>query len=291
MNMATSPARFLVFCLLVAIAAAQSVCTSTPLVSASNVYTANSDPANSNNNVNCFWLDRSRVNCEEYGHLADEGEWDGQLRMCKNHATNPDRCETDDASAVRCVDLPPPPPADAPVVESPTPTPTPPPTPPPSPLSASVCTSTPLVTASNVYTANSDPANSNNKVNCFWLDRSRVNCADIGHLSLAPEGEFFGSLRMCMNHPTNADRCSTDDASAVSCAHLQVVVDASSTCDGHTGNLAVLAALGSSCDNIAYGHDPTPGSISCENADGSDSLVNIGQGVDLDLKALCPEKC
>merc|ERR1740117_684467 len=63
------------------------------------------------------------------------------------------------------------------------------------------------------------------------------------------------------------------------------------TCDGHTGNLAVLAAVGSSCDNIAHGHDPTPGSISCENADGSDNLVNLGPGVDLDLKALCPEKC
>jgi len=61
------------------------------------------------------------------------------------------------------------------------------------------------------------------------------------------------------------------------------------TCDGHTGNLAVLAAVGSSCDNIAHGHDPTR--LSCENADGSDNLVTIGQGVDLDLKALCPEKC
>merc|ERR1711865_1116680 len=61
------------------------------------------------------------------------------------------------------------------------------------------------------------------------------------------------------------------------------------TCDGHTGNLVVPAAVGSSCDNIAHGHDPTR--LSCENADGSDNLVTIVQGVDLDLKALCPEKC
>merc|ERR1711865_848962 len=33
------------------------------------------------------------------------------------------------------------------------------------------------------------------------------------------------------------------------------------------------------------------GSISCENADGSDNLFNLAPGVDLDLKALCPEKC
>jgi len=64
-----------------------------------------------------------------------------------------------------------------------------------------------------------------------------------------------------------------------------------STCDGgHTGNLAVLAALGQSCNNIARGHDYTA-DYSCENEDGSDTLVTIGQGVDLDLKALCPEKC
>merc|ERR1711865_690066 len=64
-----------------------------------------------------------------------------------------------------------------------------------------------------------------------------------------------------------------------------------STCDGgHTGNLAVLAVLGQSCNNIARGHDYTA-DYSCENEDGSDTLVTIGQGVDLDLKALCPEKC
>merc|ERR1740117_1321681 len=64
-----------------------------------------------------------------------------------------------------------------------------------------------------------------------------------------------------------------------------------STCDGgHTGNLAVLAVLGQSCNNIARGHDYTA-DYSCENEDGSDTLVTIGQGVDLNLKALCPEKC
>ena len=63
------------------------------------------------------------------------------------------------------------------------------------------------------------------------------------------------------------------------------------TCDGHTGNLAILAALGSSCDNVAYGHDPTA-AYSCENADGSDSMFDLGYGgVQLNLKAVCPEKC
>merc|ERR1740117_1156272 len=64
----------------------------------------------------------------------------------------------------------------------------------------------------------------------------------------------------------------------------------SGTCDGHTGNLAVPSQVGLPCDNVAYGHDPTA-AYSCENADGSDSLLTIAPGVALDLKALCPEKC
>ena len=38
-------------------------------VSSANVYTASSDPANTDNKVNCYWLDRSR-GCSSYGHLA-----------------------------------------------------------------------------------------------------------------------------------------------------------------------------------------------------------------------------
>ena len=61
------------------------------------------------------------------------------------------------------------------------------------------------------------------------------------------------------------------------------------TCDGHTGNLAVLAAVGSSCDNIAHGYKNN--SFSCENEDGSDGTANLAPGVDIVLKEVCPEKC
>jgi len=213
--MATYAARLLVFCLPAAIQA--SVCDDTPLVSAANVYTASSDPANTENKENCFWLDRTKVNCADYGHLADEGEFAGMLRMCKNHA-NEQRCATNDASAVRCVDAPTTP--TTPVVAvSPSPSPPSPSPPPPSPSTsptppAPVC-STPLVSGANVYTASSNPANTEDKVNCYWLDRTKVDCADYGHL--ADEGEFAGMLRMCINHPTNGERCTQNDASAVRC--------------------------------------------------------------------------
>ena len=63
------------------------------------------------------------------------------------------------------------------------------------------------------------------------------------------------------------------------------------TCDGHTVDLALLAAVGSSCANIAHGHD-SDATYSCEDADGVDATVNLGlEGVDLHLKAICPEKC
>ena len=124
--MATYAARLLVLCLPAAIQA--SVCDDTPLVSAANVYTASSDPANTENKENCFWLDRTKVNCADYGHLADEGEFNGMLRMCMDNPTNGERCATNDASAVRCVDAPTTP--TTPVVAV-SPSPSPPPSPPP----------------------------------------------------------------------------------------------------------------------------------------------------------------
>jgi len=45
----------------------------------------------------------------------------------------------------------------------------------------------------------------------------------------------------------------------------------------HTGNLALLLAIGSSCDDVAVGFDPTAG-VSCENADGSDSMFELNPG-------------
>ena len=70
-----------------------------------------------------------------------------------------------------------------------------------------------------MYTADSNPANHDNTVNCFWLDRIRFNCADYGHtVHLAEENDFAGMMRMCINHPTNSQRCATDDATAVPCS-------------------------------------------------------------------------
>ena len=73
-GMATYAARFLVLCLPVAVLAAEDErCATTPLTSAATMYTASSDPANTGNKVNCYWLDRTKYTCADYGHLAEEG--------------------------------------------------------------------------------------------------------------------------------------------------------------------------------------------------------------------------
>ena len=38
------------------------------------------------------------------------------------------------------------------------------------------------VSSTNVYQSDSTPANTENIVNCYWLDRSKHTCADFGHL-------------------------------------------------------------------------------------------------------------
>ena len=38
------------------------------------------------------------------------------------------------------------------------------------------------VSSANVYQSDSTPANTENIVNCYWLDRSKHTCADFGHL-------------------------------------------------------------------------------------------------------------
>ena len=95
--MAPYAARFLlVLCLPVAVLAAgppwDARCATTPLVSAATVYTASSDPANTDNKVSCWWLDRSKHNCSDYGHLASDGPFAGMMRKCVNHPTNSQRC-------------------------------------------------------------------------------------------------------------------------------------------------------------------------------------------------------
>ena len=149
-GMATCAARFLVLCLPVAVLAAEDArCTTTPLVSAANVYTASSDPANKDNKVNCYWLDRTKHNCADYAHFAPEGEWAGKTRKCVDHASTPQRCSQDDATAVVCE-----------------------------------CDDLSLrVSSTNVYQPDSTPANTANVVNCYWLDRSKHSCADFGHVA------------------------------------------------------------------------------------------------------------
>ena len=39
-------------------------------VSSTNVYQPDSTPANTGNDVNCWWLDRSKHTCADFGHLA-----------------------------------------------------------------------------------------------------------------------------------------------------------------------------------------------------------------------------
>ena len=77
-------------------------CATTPLISATTMYKPSSDPANTKNKVNCYWLDRTKYNCADYGHLADEGRWKGFVRKCVNHPDNSQRCVHDDASAIQC---------------------------------------------------------------------------------------------------------------------------------------------------------------------------------------------
>ena len=96
-GMATYAARFLlVLCLPVAVLAAgppwDARCATTQLVSAATMYTASSNPANTANIVNCYWLDRSKHNCADYGHLTDEGQHTGFVRMCMNNPNDPRRC-------------------------------------------------------------------------------------------------------------------------------------------------------------------------------------------------------
>ena len=101
-GMAPYAARFLfVLCLPVAVPAAgppwDEKCETVLLASAATMYTASSDPANPDNKVNCYWLDRTKYTCADYGHLADEGPWTGFVRMCINHPSDPQRCKQDDA--------------------------------------------------------------------------------------------------------------------------------------------------------------------------------------------------
>ena len=96
----------------------------------------------------------------------------------------------------------------------------PPPSPSPSPVVVTppvfTCATHVVVDAYSVYTANSDPPNPDGKVSCWWLDRSKYGCAGYAHL--ATTGEFAGMMRKCVNHPTNSQRCSIDDASAIRCS-------------------------------------------------------------------------
>ena len=216
-GMAPYAARFLlVLCLPVAVLAAgppwDERCPTAPLVSAANMYTASSDPANTENKVNCYWLDRTKYTCADYGHLADEGKWKGFVRMCKNHPNEPQHCAHDDASAYQCAEgnpspSPSPPPSPAP----PSPSPPPPPSPPP----VFSCATPVVVDAYSVYTANSDPPNPDGMVSCWWLDRSKYGCAGYAHL--ATTGTYAGMMRKCVNHPDNSQRCVHDDASAIQC--------------------------------------------------------------------------
>ena len=38
-------------------------------VSSTNVYQTDSTPPNTGNDVNCYWLDRSKHPCADFGHL------------------------------------------------------------------------------------------------------------------------------------------------------------------------------------------------------------------------------
>merc|ERR1719311_1904068 len=125
------------------------------------------------------------------------------MRKCVNDPDNPQRCKHDDASAIQCGDVTP-----TPSVAKPSPSPPPPPLPPPPSPSPSPVVVTPpvftcathvVVDAYSVYTANSDPANKEGKISCWWLDRSKYGCAGYGHL--ADEGEFKGMMRKCVNDP------------------------------------------------------------------------------------------
>ena len=105
-GMAPYAARFLlVLCLPVAVLAAgppwDERCPTAPLVSAANMYTASSDPANTENKVNCYWLDRTKYTCADYGHLADDGHFNGYVRMCMNNPNDPQRCKADQVPGVR----------------------------------------------------------------------------------------------------------------------------------------------------------------------------------------------
>ena len=221
-GMAPYAARFLlVLCLPAAVLAAgppwDERCATTLLTSAATMYTASSDPANTGNKVNCYWLDRTKYTCADYGHLADEGQWKGFVRMCKNHPDDPQRCQQDNDSAFQCAEGNP-----SPSPSPPAPSPPPPPSPSPSPVVVAPpvfsCATPVVVDAYSVYSASSDPPNPNGKVSCWWLDRSKYNCADYGHL--ADEGQFAGMMRKCVNDPDNSQRCQHDDASAIQCGDV-----------------------------------------------------------------------
>ena len=77
-------------------------CATPVVVDAYSVYTANSDPANKEGKISCWWLDRSKYGCAGYGHLADEGQFKGMMRKCVNDPNNSQRCKHDDASAIQC---------------------------------------------------------------------------------------------------------------------------------------------------------------------------------------------
>merc|ERR1719399_2696358 len=134
------------------------------------------------------------------------------MRKCVNDPDNSQRCQHDDASAIQCGDVTPSP---SPSPSPPAPSPPPPPSPPPSPRTT--CDFD-RVSAANVYTASSDPANPDGKVSCWWLDRSKYNCADYAHF--ASTGKFAGMMRKCVNDPDNSQRCQHDDASAIQCGDV-----------------------------------------------------------------------
>ena len=127
-------ARLLAFCVPVAIRAQGPLstpplppgeCTSTPRVDASNVYQADeadAEVANANLVLNCYWLDRSKVSsCAAYGHLADNGQYNGKLIMCMDNPKNQKRCQTNSAQSYQCVGVPP-----SPLTQMPSPPPPPP---------------------------------------------------------------------------------------------------------------------------------------------------------------------
>ena len=65
------------------------------------------------------------------------------------------------------------------------------------------------------------------------------------------------------------------------------------TCDhGHTGDLAVLSALGGNCGMVSPGHDDDPNNFDCEHEDGSDGNYGLGIGqLAITFKDVCPETC